>query len=231
MSALSLKKGTATPNWLKNHGAHKTANNALEKIRARRHARTDAAPLGGLAAVLSVFALWGLESWHHGMAETFRIAAMGEPTETLTGGEGRRAVHACHGRAVFRQVAGGLAIGVGGMIHGETVLVGTPTFMRHQAVRLPASVSSKTVVCLAVDGELAAVFTVKYAAAEPVEYEGQALSTVATSGSIGTAHNRRNVSSSMGVSTGPQQRRTQETKKEICYDVYLFPHRGLFFPD
>ena len=37
-------------------------------------------------------------------------------------------------------------------------------------MRLPASVSSKTVVCLAVDGELAAVFTVKYAAAEPVEY-------------------------------------------------------------
>lgn len=287
--------------------------------------RTDAAPLGGLAAVLSVFALWGLESWHHGMAETFRIAAMGEPTKAAACGEhgitrgnssgmgfytraamedtstqwqrlllpvlaaaslvfaalstvgqdrpqdflwcwsvvlcassslafpmsfsvpyGKTACHLAkngaavagmYGASAFAagkrfvvtdtdlfpagmarladirvygeeqnralSYAATLAIqgggllarifkdavrknhvscqtlehfhihddgGLGGMIHGETVLVGTPTFMRHQAVRLPASVSSKTVVCLAVDGELAAVFTVKYAAAEPVEY-------------------------------------------------------------
>ena len=60
--------------------------------------------------------------------------------------------------------------GLGGMIQGETVLVGNPTFMRHQAVRMPSGLTSKTAVCLAVDGELAAVFNIKYNAAEPVEY-------------------------------------------------------------
>ena len=53
------------------------------------------------------------------------------------------------------------------MIHGETVLVGTPAFMRHMAVRLPVSLPGKTVVCLAVDGELTAVFSVKYNTNEP----------------------------------------------------------------
>ena len=287
--------------------------------------RTDAAPLGGLAAALSVFALWGLTSWHKGMSETFRIAAMGEPTRVAECGEhgisrghgtgfgfytraameetssqwqrlllpvlamaslvfavlasiGQDRPHdflwcwsvvlcassslvfpmafcvpfgriACHlaksgsavagmyGASAFASekrftvtdadlfpagaarladikvyaeeqsqalsYAATLAIqgggllgrifkdairknhvscqslehfhihddgGLGGMIRGETVLVGTPTFMRHQAVKLPPSISSKTVVCLAVDGELSAVFTIKYAAAEPVEY-------------------------------------------------------------
>ena len=60
--------------------------------------------------------------------------------------------------------------GLGGMIRGETVLVGSPSFMRRQAVRLPHTLASKTAICLAVDGELTAIFTVKYAAAEPVEY-------------------------------------------------------------
>lgn len=287
--------------------------------------RTDAASLGGIAAVISVCALWGLKCWHKGMAETFRMAAMGEPAKAAACGEhgiargnssgvgfytraamedtstqwqrlllpvlaaaslvfaalatvgqdrpqdflwcwsavlcaasplafplafsvpyGRIACHLAkngaavagmYGAAAFASgkrfvvtdtdlfpagmarladirvygeeqnralsytatlaiQGGGLLArvfkdavrknhvscqamehfhihddgGLGGMIHGETVLVGTPTFMRHQAVRLPPSVSSKTVICLAVDGELTAVFTIKYAAAEPVEY-------------------------------------------------------------
>ncbi len=61
------------------------------------------------------------------------------------------------------------------MIHGETVLVGTPAFMRHMAVRLPVSLPGKTVVCLAVDGELTAVFSVKYNTNEPVESALRAL--------------------------------------------------------
>lgn len=59
--------------------------------------------------------------------------------------------------------------GLGGMIRGETVLVGTPMFMRHKAVRLPATFPAKTAVCLAVDGELVAVFAIKYSAHPPVE--------------------------------------------------------------
>jgi len=59
--------------------------------------------------------------------------------------------------------------GMSGMIHGETVLVGTPAFMRHKAVRLPASMPSKTAVCLAVDGTLTAVFSIKYTAAPAAE--------------------------------------------------------------
>lgn len=52
--------------------------------------------------------------------------------------------------------------GLSGMIHGETVLVGTPMFMRHKAVRLPARFPAKTALCLAVDGELTAIFSIKY---------------------------------------------------------------------
>lgn len=66
--------------------------------------------------------------------------------------------------------------GLSGMIHGETVLVGTPAFMRHKAVRLPATMPSRTTVCLAVDGELTAVFAVKYNTSEPVEAALRALS-------------------------------------------------------
>ena len=287
--------------------------------------RTDAAPLGGLAAALSVFALWGLTGWHRGMSDTFRIAAMGEPARVVDCGPqgisrgrgsgagfytraamedtssqwqrlllpvlaaaslvfailasigqdreqdflwcwsvilcassslafplsfqvpfGRVAAHLArsgaavagmYGAAAFASgrrltvtdadlfppgaarlagvkvygeeqnqalsyaatlavQGGGLLArlfgdavrvkrvslqslehfhihedgGLGGMIRGETVLVGSPSFMRRQAVRLPHALASKTAVCLAVDGELAAVFTIKYAAAEPVEY-------------------------------------------------------------
>ena len=66
--------------------------------------------------------------------------------------------------------------GLSGMIRGETVLVGTPVFMRHTAVRLPASFPFKTAVCLAVDGELTAIFSVKYTAHPPVETAMRALS-------------------------------------------------------
>ena len=287
--------------------------------------RTASAPLGGLAAALSVFALWGLTGWHRGMAETFRMAAMGEPTRVVEYGphgiaRGRGSGAGFHTRAVmedssaqwqrlllpmlalaslvfaalssvgqdrnqdflwcwsvvlcassslvfplsfgvpFGRVAAHLARsgaavagmygasafaagrrltvtdsdlfppgaarlagiklygeeqnralsyaatlavqgggvpgrlfrdacnnthvsyqnlehfhihedgGLSGMIHGETVLLGNPSFMRRHGVRLPPSLSSKTAVCLAADGQLTAVFTVKYAAAEPVEY-------------------------------------------------------------
>ena len=287
--------------------------------------RTDAAPLGGVAAALSVWALWGLTGWHRGMAETFRIAAMGEPARVVdcsaqgiargvgsgagfytravmedTASQWQRlllpvlaaaslvfailasigqdreqdflwcwsvilcassslafplsfqvpfgrvaahlarsgaAVAGMYGAAAFASgrrltvtdadlfppgaarlagvkvygeeqnqalsyaatlavQGGGLLArlfgdavrvkrvslqslehfhihedgGLGGMIRGETVLVGSPSFMRRQAVRLPHTLASKTAICLAVDGELTAIFTVKYAAAEPVEY-------------------------------------------------------------
>jgi hypothetical protein len=66
--------------------------------------------------------------------------------------------------------------GLSGIIHGETVLVGTPTFMRHKAVKLPASMRSKTCVCLAVDGALSAVFAVKYNTSDLVENSMRALS-------------------------------------------------------
>ena len=59
--------------------------------------------------------------------------------------------------------------GLSGMIHGETVLVGPPAFMRRKAVRLPAKLPSRTAVCLAVDGELTAMFGIKYTAADTVE--------------------------------------------------------------
>ncbi len=54
--------------------------------------------------------------------------------------------------------------GLSGMLHGETVLLGSPVFMRHKAVRLPPTLPSKNAVCLAVDGELTAAFAVKYTA-------------------------------------------------------------------
>ena len=66
--------------------------------------------------------------------------------------------------------------GLSGMIRGETVLVGTPMFMRHKGVRLPSTLPSKTAVCLAVDGELAAIFPVKYSASPAVEVAMRAFS-------------------------------------------------------
>ncbi|MBR3704115.1 MAG: hypothetical protein IKM11_01305 [Oscillospiraceae bacterium] len=65
--------------------------------------------------------------------------------------------------------------GLSGMIRGETVLVGTPIFMRHMGVRLPATLPAKTALCLAVDGELTAIFAIKYTPAAPVELALRAL--------------------------------------------------------
>ena len=65
--------------------------------------------------------------------------------------------------------------GLSAIIHGETVLVGPPVFMRHRGVKLPATMPAKTALCLAVDGTLTAVFSIKYAASEPVEAALRAL--------------------------------------------------------
>ena len=55
-------------------------------------------------------------------------------------------------------------------IHGESVLMGTASFMRKMDVRLPGDVNLKTGVFLAVDRQLAAIFAVKYEPAENVDY-------------------------------------------------------------
>ena len=60
--------------------------------------------------------------------------------------------------------------GLSGIIRGETVLLGTPVFLRHKAVRLPGAMPAKTCVCLAVDGQLTAVFIMKYDPSDTVEY-------------------------------------------------------------
>ena len=60
--------------------------------------------------------------------------------------------------------------GFGCTIHGESVLLGTASFMRKQDVRLPGNINLKTGVFLAIDHQLAAVFAVKYEAAENVDY-------------------------------------------------------------
>ena len=65
--------------------------------------------------------------------------------------------------------------GLSGMIRGETVLVGTPMFMRHKAVRMPSRFPAKTAVCLAVDGELTAIFSLKYQVSTAVESGMRAL--------------------------------------------------------
>ncbi len=51
--------------------------------------------------------------------------------------------------------------GVGGTIHGETVLFGTAQFCRKMHITVPSS-KLKTAVYLAVDGELIAIFALKY---------------------------------------------------------------------
>ena len=60
--------------------------------------------------------------------------------------------------------------GWAGEIRGETVLMGTASFMRKMAVRLPADIRLKTGVFLAVDRQLVAVFAVKYNLAENVDF-------------------------------------------------------------
>lgn len=60
--------------------------------------------------------------------------------------------------------------GVSGTIHGETVLLGTASFLRKMEVRLPGNINLKTGVYLAVDRQLVAVFAVKYLTSENVEW-------------------------------------------------------------
>lgn len=55
-------------------------------------------------------------------------------------------------------------------IHGESVLLGTVSFMRKMDVRIPGDIKLKTGVFLAVDRHLVAVFAVKYNPAENVDF-------------------------------------------------------------
>ena len=66
--------------------------------------------------------------------------------------------------------------GVGGTIHGESVLFGTASFCRKLGVTLPTGLKLQTGMFLAVDGALIAVFAVKYMAAENVDWALHALS-------------------------------------------------------
>lgn len=60
--------------------------------------------------------------------------------------------------------------GYSATIHGESVLLGTASFMRKMEVRLPGGINLRTGVFLAIDRQLAAVFAVKYNASENVDY-------------------------------------------------------------
>ena len=55
-------------------------------------------------------------------------------------------------------------------IHGETVLLGTASFMRKMDVRLPSGLNLRTGVFLSVDRQLAAVFAVKYKPSDNVDW-------------------------------------------------------------
>jgi len=60
--------------------------------------------------------------------------------------------------------------GYSGVIRGESVLLGTASFMRKMDVRLPGNINLKTGIFLSVDGELIAVYAVKYLPAEAVDH-------------------------------------------------------------
>lgn len=60
--------------------------------------------------------------------------------------------------------------GYTGTIRGESVMLGTASFMRKMDVRLPGGINLKTGVFLAVDRELIAVFAVKYSPSENVDF-------------------------------------------------------------
>lgn len=60
--------------------------------------------------------------------------------------------------------------GYSGTIRGESVILGTASFMRKMDVRLPGGINLKTGVFLAVDRQLTAVFAVKYNPAENVDW-------------------------------------------------------------
>ena len=60
--------------------------------------------------------------------------------------------------------------GYSATIRGESVLLGTASFMRKMEVRLPGNINLRTGIFLAVDRQLTAVFAVKYHAAENVDF-------------------------------------------------------------
>lgn len=60
--------------------------------------------------------------------------------------------------------------GFSGSIHGESVILGTASFMRKMEVRLPGNLKLHTGVFLAVDRQLIAVFAVKYQPSENVDW-------------------------------------------------------------
>ncbi len=60
--------------------------------------------------------------------------------------------------------------GWGAAIRGESVLMGTESFMRKMDVRVPINHNLKTGIFLALDHELAAIFVVKYNPAENVDF-------------------------------------------------------------
>ncbi len=60
--------------------------------------------------------------------------------------------------------------GYSGTIRGESVLMGSASFMRKMNIRLPGDLNLRTGVFLAVDRHLTAVFAVKYNPAENVDY-------------------------------------------------------------
>lgn len=65
--------------------------------------------------------------------------------------------------------------GYSGTIRGESVLLGTASFMRKMGVRMPGGLNLKTGVFLAVDRQLTAVFAVKYNPAENVDWALRAM--------------------------------------------------------
>lgn len=65
--------------------------------------------------------------------------------------------------------------GVGGTIHGESVLMGSAYFMKKRHVALPHDLKLQTGVFLAVDGTLCAIFVVKYQPSRNVEWALRAM--------------------------------------------------------
>lgn len=60
--------------------------------------------------------------------------------------------------------------GWSGVIRGESILMGTASFMRKMDVRLPGDINLKTGLFLSVDRHLIAAFAVKYEASENVDF-------------------------------------------------------------
>ena len=58
--------------------------------------------------------------------------------------------------------------GFSGSIYGESVLLGTASFMQKMDIRLPNGLNLKTGIFLSVDGQLSAIFAVKYHPSEHV---------------------------------------------------------------